>query len=193
MKSVQFSSVAQSCPTLCNPMNRSTPGLPVHLYYRHINTQAHRHRQTQKTQFQFNRFRVNIETQNLTSADIKELFLSVSINILNCFELKIDRHTHTQRLKKKIISFYLSPHSKQLPSSIYRDHQTDHTVRPNSQSLLPPTRNIYLSCANPKQKQGKISAKEKPRQIEKQPNLSSTVTWNYSRIQEKQCLGLSDP
>ena len=28
--SVQFSSVAQSCPTLCKPMNRSTPGLPVH-------------------------------------------------------------------------------------------------------------------------------------------------------------------
>ena len=27
---VQFSSVAQSCPTLCNPMNLSTPGLPVH-------------------------------------------------------------------------------------------------------------------------------------------------------------------
>ena len=30
MHSVQFSSVIQSCPTLCNPMNRSTPGLPVH-------------------------------------------------------------------------------------------------------------------------------------------------------------------
>ena len=29
-QSVQFSSVAQSCPTLCDPMNRSTPGLPVH-------------------------------------------------------------------------------------------------------------------------------------------------------------------
>ena len=29
--SVQFSSVAQSCPTLRNPMDRSTPGLPVHL------------------------------------------------------------------------------------------------------------------------------------------------------------------
>ena len=26
----QFSSVAQSCPTLCDPINRSTPGLPVH-------------------------------------------------------------------------------------------------------------------------------------------------------------------
>ena len=28
--SVQFSSVAQSCQTLCDPMNRSTPGLSVH-------------------------------------------------------------------------------------------------------------------------------------------------------------------
>ena len=27
---VQFSSVTQSCPTLCNPMDCSTPGLPVH-------------------------------------------------------------------------------------------------------------------------------------------------------------------
>ena len=30
MGSVQFSSVAQSCLTLCDPMNRSMPGLPVH-------------------------------------------------------------------------------------------------------------------------------------------------------------------
>ena len=29
MSSVQFCSVAQSCPTLCDPMNRSTSGLPV--------------------------------------------------------------------------------------------------------------------------------------------------------------------
>ena len=28
--SLQFSSVTQSCPTLCDPMNHSTPGLPVH-------------------------------------------------------------------------------------------------------------------------------------------------------------------
>ena len=30
ISSVQFSSVAQSCLTLCDPMNRGTPGLPVH-------------------------------------------------------------------------------------------------------------------------------------------------------------------
>ena len=32
--SFQFSSFTQSCPTLCNPMNRSTPGLPVHHHLR---------------------------------------------------------------------------------------------------------------------------------------------------------------
>ena len=30
LSSVQFSSVTQSCPTLCDPMNHSTPSLPVH-------------------------------------------------------------------------------------------------------------------------------------------------------------------
>ena len=30
MNILQFSSVAQTCPTLCDPMNHSTPGLPVH-------------------------------------------------------------------------------------------------------------------------------------------------------------------
>ena len=32
--SVQFSSVTQLCPTLCNPMHRSMPGLPVHHQHR---------------------------------------------------------------------------------------------------------------------------------------------------------------
>ena len=41
--SIQFSSVAQSCPNLCNPMNRSTPGLPVHHELpKFTQTQVHR-------------------------------------------------------------------------------------------------------------------------------------------------------
>ena len=40
---VQFSSVTQSCPTLCDPMNRSTPGLPVHYQLPEF-TQTHIHR-----------------------------------------------------------------------------------------------------------------------------------------------------
>ena len=41
--SVQFSSVAQSCLTPCNPMNHSTPGLPVHHQLLEF-TQTHVHR-----------------------------------------------------------------------------------------------------------------------------------------------------
>ena len=41
--SVQFSSVTQSCLTLCNPMNYNTPGLPVH-HQLPESTQTHVHR-----------------------------------------------------------------------------------------------------------------------------------------------------
>ena len=40
---LQFSSVAQSCPTLFNPMNRGMPGLPVH-HQLLESTQTHVHR-----------------------------------------------------------------------------------------------------------------------------------------------------
>ena len=40
---VLFSSVTQSCPTLCDPMNRSTPGFPVHRQLLEF-TQTHVHR-----------------------------------------------------------------------------------------------------------------------------------------------------
>ena len=40
---MNLSSVTQSCPTLCDPMNRSTPGLPVHRQLPEF-TQTHVHR-----------------------------------------------------------------------------------------------------------------------------------------------------
>ena len=40
---IRFSSVAQSCPTLCDPMNRSTPSLPVHHQHPEF-TQTYIHR-----------------------------------------------------------------------------------------------------------------------------------------------------
>ena len=42
-RSSQFSSVTQSCPTLCDPMNHSTPGLPVQHQFLEF-TQTHVHR-----------------------------------------------------------------------------------------------------------------------------------------------------
>ena len=43
MNGIQFSSVTQLCPTLCDPMNHSTPGLPVHHQLQEF-TQTHIHR-----------------------------------------------------------------------------------------------------------------------------------------------------
>ena len=40
---LQFSSVTQLCPTLCNPMNHNTPGLPAHQQLLEF-TQTHVHR-----------------------------------------------------------------------------------------------------------------------------------------------------
>ena len=49
-KPLQFCSVAQSCPTLCDPMNRSMPGLPVHHQLLEF-TQTHVHRVRIKCNF----------------------------------------------------------------------------------------------------------------------------------------------
>ena len=43
IRSDQIRSVAQSCPTLCDPMNRNTPGLPVHHQLPEF-TETHVHR-----------------------------------------------------------------------------------------------------------------------------------------------------
>ena len=43
ISSVQFNSVAQSCPTICDPMNHSMPGLPVHHHLPEF-TETHVHR-----------------------------------------------------------------------------------------------------------------------------------------------------
>ena len=43
VRSDQIRSVAQSCPTLCDPMHRSTPGLPVHHQLPEF-TETHVHR-----------------------------------------------------------------------------------------------------------------------------------------------------
>ena len=49
IEQVQFSSVAQLCPTICDPMNHSTPGLPVHHQLLEF-TQTHVHRVGDVTQ-----------------------------------------------------------------------------------------------------------------------------------------------
>ena len=59
--SVQFSSVAQLCPTLCDPMDCSTPGLPVPHQLPEF-TQAHVHWWLKVSQFYY---LLALETRNL--------------------------------------------------------------------------------------------------------------------------------
>ena len=53
--SVQFSSVAQSCPTLCDPMNCSMPGIPVHHHLPEF-AQTHVHRVRDASAQIFNKY-----------------------------------------------------------------------------------------------------------------------------------------
>ena len=48
-QSVQFSSVAQSCPTLCNPVDCHMPGFPVHHHLPEL-AQIHVHRVSDATE-----------------------------------------------------------------------------------------------------------------------------------------------
>ena len=43
-RSDQIRSVAELCPTLCDPMNRSTPGLPVHHQLPEFTEKIHRYK-----------------------------------------------------------------------------------------------------------------------------------------------------
>ena len=72
--SVQFTLVAQSCPTLCDPMNRSTPGLPVH-------HQLIRKLQTKTMRYHYIPIRM-AKIQNIETSNIGE---NVEQQELSCF------------------------------------------------------------------------------------------------------------
>ena len=67
---VQFSSVAQSCPTLCDPVNRSTPGLLVH------------HQLPEFTQTHVHRVNTYLKTSNDIGGDAPEEGMATHSNIL---------------------------------------------------------------------------------------------------------------
>ena len=73
ISSVQFNSVVQSCLTLCNPMNCSTPDLPVH-HQLPDSTQTHAHRVGDAIQGNVNQ---NHERYHLTP--LKWLYLKKKI------------------------------------------------------------------------------------------------------------------
>ena len=87
---IQFNSVAQSCPTPCNPMNHSTPGLPV------------RHQLPEFTQTHVRR--VGDVIQPLTRRTFVGNVMSLLFNILSRLVI-----TFLPRSKRLLISWLQSP------------------------------------------------------------------------------------
>ena len=91
--SVQFSSVTQSCPTLCNPMNHSTPGLPVYHQLPEL-TQTHVHWTSDATQpshplsslsppaFKLSKHEGSFQTSQLFASGSQSIGVSASASVL---------------------------------------------------------------------------------------------------------------
>jgi len=87
----QFSSVAQSCPTLCDPMNRSTPGLPVHHQLPEF-TQTHVHRVSDTIQPSHPLLSPSPPAPKLLWSGALGLSIGLVIEMKeNCLPLKIER------------------------------------------------------------------------------------------------------
>ena len=100
ISSVQFSSVAQSCPTLCDPMNRSTPGLPVH------------HHLPEFTQTRVHLFRDAIQPSHPRSSRLRLPPISPSIRVFSN-----ESTLRMRRPKYWSFSFSIIP-SKEIPGLI---------------------------------------------------------------------------
>ena len=98
--SVQFSSVAQLCPTLCDPMNRSTLGLPVHHQIPEF-TQTHVHRVGRNKQF--NGVSILLNPQNflnmipavgyLPALSLDSRFQGPQLDLVQCHSSQSQHHT----------------------------------------------------------------------------------------------------
>ena len=81
---IQFRSVTQSCPTLCDPMNHSTPGLPVHHKLPEFTqTQVHRDGETVETVSDFIFLGSKITADGDCSHEIKRRLLLVGKVVTN--------------------------------------------------------------------------------------------------------------
>ena len=117
ISSVQFSSVAQSCPTLCDPMNRSTPDLPVHHQLQEF-TQTHVHRVSDTIQPSHPRSSPSPPALNLSCH--QGLFQSIQFSSV--------------QFSRSVMSDSLRPHESQharppCPSPTPRVHSDSHRVR----------------------------------------------------------------
>ena len=90
--SVQFSSVAQSCQTLCDPMNHSTPGISVHHHLPEF-TQTHVHPVRDAIQPSHSRSSPSPPAPNLSQHQSFFQWVNSSHEVAKVLELHIYHHS----------------------------------------------------------------------------------------------------
>ena len=106
--SVQFSSVTQSCPTLCNPMNRSAPGLPVHHQLPEF-TQTHIHRVDDGIQPSHPLSSPSPPAPNPSHHQSLFQWVNSSHEVGKVLEFQLQHHSLQRKCKSKPMSFHLIP------------------------------------------------------------------------------------
>ena len=103
LHSIQFHSVTQSCPTLCNPMNHSMPGLPVH------------HQLPESTQTHIHWVSDTIQPSHLLSSPSPS-----ALNLSQCQRLSNESTLHIRWPKYWNFSFNISPSNEHLGLICFR-------------------------------------------------------------------------
>ena len=115
--SVQLSSVAQSCPALCNPMNHSTPGLPVHQQLPEF-TRTHVHRVGDAIQPSHPLFSPSPPTFNLSQHQGLFQWVSSSHQVAKVLEFQLQHQSfqwifRTDLLQNGLVGSPCSPRDSQ--------------------------------------------------------------------------------
>ena len=116
----QFSSVAESCPTLCDPMNRSMPGLPVHHHLPEF-TQTHVHRVRDVIQPSHPRSSLSPPTPNPSQHQSLFQWVNSSREVAKVLEFQLQHHSLQRNpravlLQNGLVGSPCSPRDSQEPS-----------------------------------------------------------------------------
>ena len=109
--SVQFSSVAQSCLTLCDPMNRSTPGLPVYHQLPEF-TQTHIHRVSDAIQPSRPLLSPSPPAPNLSQHQSLSQWVNSSHEVLKVLEFQLQHHSFQSNPRADLLQNGLTTHKK---------------------------------------------------------------------------------
>ena len=131
--SVQFSSVAQLCPTLCDPVNHSTPGLPVHHHLSEF-TQTHVHQVRDAIQPSHPRSSPSPPAPNPSQHQSLFQWVNTSHEVAKVLEFQLQHHSHQRNPRVDLLQNGLV-RSPCIPRDSQESSPTPHFKSINSSAL----------------------------------------------------------